>query len=53
MGSELIRVHPCQPRLPSKRFVLLVILTDCYSEVTAYTALADPYWASFHDAYGY
>ena len=27
-------------------------LNDCYSEVTAYTALAYSYWASFHDTYG-
>ena len=27
------------------------VLNDCYSEVTAYTALAYSYWASFHDAY--
>ena len=26
-------------------------LNDCYSEATAYTALAYSYWASFHDAY--
>ena len=27
------------------------VLNDCYSELTAYTALAYSYWASFHDAY--
>ena len=27
------------------------VLNDCYSEVTAYTALAYSYWASFHDVY--
>ena len=27
------------------------VLNDCYSEVTAYTALAYSYWASFHDTY--
>ena len=29
----------------------LAVLNDCYSEVTAYTALAYSYWASFHNAY--
>ena len=28
------------------------VLNDCYSEVTAYTALAYSYWASFYDVYG-
>ena len=27
------------------------VLNDCYSEVTAYTALAYSYCTSFHDAY--
>ena len=27
------------------------VLNDCYSEVTAYTALAYSYWAGFHNAY--
>ena len=27
------------------------VLNDCYSELTAYTALAYSYWASFYDAY--
>ena len=31
---------------------LHAVLNDCYSEVTAYTALAYSYWASFHDTYG-
>ena len=30
---------------------LQLFLNDCYSEVTAYTALAYFYWASFHNAY--
>ena len=29
-----------------------MVLNDCYSEVTAYTALCYSYWASFHNAYG-
>ena len=29
----------------------IAILNDCYSEVTAYTALAYSYSASFHDAH--
>ena len=56
--NGLIRVHPHQlcPPLKLKCSVLLVnysCLNDCYSEVMAYTALANPYWASFHDTYRY
>ena len=29
------------------------VLNDCYSEVTASTALVYSYWASFHDVYGF
>ena len=29
--------------------VQLFLMTDCYSELTAYTALAYSYWVSFHD----
>ena len=32
-------------------YLTTAVLNDCYSEVTAYTMLADTYWASFHDAY--
>ena len=28
-----------------------LLVTNCYNELTAYTALAYSYWASFHDAY--
>ena len=35
------------------RRVTTAVLNDCHSEVTAYTALAYSYWASFHDAYSY
>ena len=30
---------------------LQLFFNDCYSELTAYTALAYSYWASFHDEY--
>ena len=33
-------------------YLTTVVLNDCYSEVTAYTALVYSYWASFHDIYG-
>ena len=33
-------------------YLTTAALNDCYSEVTAYTALAYSYWGSFHDAYG-
>ena len=29
------------------------VLSDCYSEVTAYTVLGYSYWASFRDKYEY
>ena len=38
------------PSAPSCYFTTAV-LNDCYSELTAYTALAYSYWAGFHDAY--
>ena len=28
------------------------VLNDCYSEDSAYTVLAYPYWAGLHNAYG-
>ena len=37
---------------PLRYYLTTAVLNDCYSEVTAYTALAYSYWASFHDAYG-
>ena len=33
-------------------YLIIAALNGCYSEVTAYTVLAYPYWANFHDAYG-
>ena len=38
------------PSAPSCYFTTAV-LNDCYSELTAYTAIAYSYWASFHDTY--
>ena len=37
---------------PPPYYLTTAVLNDCYSEVTAYTALAYSYWASFHNAYG-
>ena len=34
-------------------YLTTVIQNDCYSEVTAYTALGYSYWDSFHDTYGW
>ena len=33
-------------------YLTTAVLNDCYSEATAYTALAYSYWDSFHDALG-
>ena len=37
---------------PPPYYLTTAVLNDCYSEVTAYMALAYSYWASFHDVYG-
>ena len=39
------------PTFITEALRLITVLNDCYSEVTAYTALAYSNWASFHDAY--
>ena len=33
-------------------YVTIAVLNDCYSEVTAYTALTYSYWAGFHNTCG-
>ena len=39
------------PTLITEALRRVTSLQLCYSEVTAYTALAYSYWAGFHDAY--
>ena len=39
-------------RSPPPFYLTTAVLNDCYGEVTAYTALAYSYWASFHNMYG-
>ena len=36
---------------PPSCYFTTAVFNDCYSEVTAYTALVYSYWASFHDVY--
>ena len=44
-------MHTSIPTLITEALHRVTSLQLCYSEVTAYTALAYSYWAGFHDEY--